>query len=187
MASVIIVRMRLRLSILFLFLCATLVALPTVGVKANPPAQIVVSTPMEDGAIVHFVSEGETMAAIAEAYGVSMDEIRSLNGLAPTSTLIFPGEKLIIRLAPTVTITPTITPVTPRPTRTPTPQQPTRTPAPTRTAMPTLTPTPTLNPAVVFMDNAVNTARQPLLIAMVVICAAGLVWTLWSGFFKKGQ
>lgn len=145
---------------------------------------IVPSTPMADGAIVHFVGDGETLAGIAAAYGVSMNTIRELNGLAPDSTLIFPGQKLIIQLAPTPTLTPTITPVTPRPTRTPTPVSPTRTPAPTRTPLPSLTPTPTLNPLVSMTTGLVDNYRRPLLIGMVVLCVIGLVWTLWSGFRK---
>ncbi len=139
---------------------------------------------MADGAVVHIVGDGETLAGIAEAYGVSMITIREMNGLAPDSTLIFPGQKLIIQLAPTPTLTPTITPVTPRPTRTPTPVTPTRTPAPTRTPMPSLTPTPTLNALIGATTNLVETYRQPLLIAMIAVCVIGLAWTLWSGFRK---
>ncbi len=145
---------------------------------------IIPSTPMADGAIVHIVGDGETLAGIAAAYGVSMDTIRQLNGLAPDSTIIFPDQKLIIQLAPTPTLTPTITPVTPRPTRTPTPLTPTRTPAPTRTPQPTLTYTATVNPLVGMTTNLVDTYRRPLLIAMVAICILGLAWTLWSGFRK---
>ncbi len=162
--------------------CLSFLARPVAAAELSQG--IPVSTPMEDGAIVHIVADGENLAGIAEAYGISMDEIRGLNGMAPTSNLIFPGQRLIIRLAPTVTITPTITPVTPRPTRTPTPVLPTRTPAPTSTPAPTLTPTPTTNPVVAAASGFVSSYRRPLLIGMIVLCAVGLVWTLWSGFRK---
>jgi hypothetical protein len=171
--------------ILWLAMLALLVLIISTPVAAQDGSGgIVASTPMADGAIVHFVADGETLAGIAAAYAVSMDTIRQLNGLAPDSTIIFPGQKLIIMLAPTPTLTPTITPVTPRPTRSPTPLTPTRTPAPTRTPQPTLTPTPTVNPLIGMTTSLVDNYRRPLLIAMVVICVVGLAWTLWSGFRK---
>ena len=170
-----------------LIICLLLVAVIAIAqpAAASEAQQIITSTPMDDGAIVHIVADGETLAGIAEAYGVSMVELRALNGLAPDSSSIFPDQKLIIRLAPTVTITPTITPVTPRPTRSPTPLTPTRTPAPSRTPAPTLTPTPTLNPLVSAANGFVDSYRRPLLIAMIALCAVGLAWTVWSGFTRK--
>ncbi len=168
--------------LLFLVILLTM----TRPVNAGRSDQLIpTSTPLEDGAIVHFVADGENLAMIAESYGLSMSDIRSMNGMAPDSNLIFPGQKLIIRLAPTVTLTPTITPVTPRPTRTPTPVTPTRTPAPTRTPDPTLTPTATIPPLVEAAKNFYGSYRQHLLIAMVVLCAAGAAWTLWAGFRKS--
>jgi len=170
------------------FFWISLLMLPVLlmGLVRQAAAQgIPTSTPLPDGAIVHIVAEGESLAMIAASYGVSMEEIRGLNGMAPTSNLIFPGQKLIIRLAPTVTLTPTITPVTPRPTRTPTPVTPTRTPAPTRTPLPTSTPTPTLSPLVAASTGLVTHFRRPLLIGMIVVCALGLIWTLWAGFRKE--
>ena len=146
---------------------------------------IVTATPQPDGSIVHIVQEGETLATLAEIYGVSMAEIRALNGLAPTANLIFPGQRLIIRLAPTATVTPTITPTVPRPTRTPTPVTPTRTLSPTRTPMPTLTPTTTPHPVLQAVNGFVETNRRPLLVGMVVVCAVGLIWTLWAGFIRR--
>jgi hypothetical protein len=172
----------------FLLICVVMFALIAIAqpAAANEAQQgIITSTPMADGAIVHFVADGETLAGIAEAYGVSMDEIRGLNGLAPDSSSIFPDQKLIIRLAPTVTVTPTITPVTPRPTRSPTPVTPTGTPAPSRTPAPTLTPTPTINPLVSAATGFVDSYRRPLLIGMIALCAVGLAWTVWTGFARK--
>lgn len=162
-----------------------MIAIAQPAAASEAQQRIITSTPMADGAIVHFVADGETLASIAEAYGVSMIEIRALNGLAPDSSSIFPDQKLIIRLAPTLTITPTITPVTPRPTRSPTPVTPTRTPAPSRTPAPTLTPTPTLNPIVAAASGFFDSYRRPLLIVMIALCAVGLAWTVWSGFTRK--
>lgn len=175
-----------RISIAFwiasgLALCLGLVlGLPVV--EAAGPAQIITSTPMEDGAIVHIVQDGENLAGISEVYNISMVDIRGLNGMAPESNLIFPGQKLIIRLPLPPTETPTLAPTIPRPTRTPTQVSPTRTPRPTRTATPTLLPSATSNPAVSAISGFYQSNQRVLLIAMLIVCAAGLVWTLWAGF-----
>ncbi len=177
--------MRLRLWMALLLTILGIAFLPSPVNAEDYPQGIVTATPQPDGSIVHIVQEGETLATLAEVYGVSMAEIRALNGLAPTANLIFPGQRLIIRLAPTPTVTPTITPTVPRPTRTPTPVTPTRTPAPTKTPMPTLTPTVTPHPVLQAVGGFVETNRRPLLVGMVVVCAAGLIWTLWAGFFRR--
>ena len=102
--------------------------------------------------------------------------------MAPTSNLIFPGQQLIIRLALPPTETPTLTATVPRPTRTPTVVTLTRTPRATRTATPTLLPNATSNPSAAAVSGFFASAQRPLLIAMGLFCAVGLVWTLWSGF-----
>ena len=57
------------------------------------------STPNLDGSVIHVVGYGETLWHIALSYGVSVDEIRRLNGIAGDSTVIQPGQRLIIRAA----------------------------------------------------------------------------------------
>jgi LysM repeat protein len=120
------------LSVMFI-LILTLLVNPALDANAAPSQQgIMTSTPNPDGSIVHTVQAGESLNSIAEAYQVSVAEIKALNGL--TGDDIFPGDTLTIRVAPTPdpTNTPTIT-------ATPT-REPTSTKRPTRT--PTLTPQP---------------------------------------------
>ncbi|MEN6409694.1 MAG: CAP domain-containing protein [Anaerolineaceae bacterium] len=94
-----------------------------------------------DGSIIHVVKYGQALITIAQAYGVTVEEIRALNGMGPTDNSIYVGQKLYIRAAYTPTPSPTITQTSPPPTRTPTM---TRTPVtPTVTRTPTLSPTPT--------------------------------------------
>lgn len=93
---------------------------------------IVTSTPNSDGSIVHVVQTGESLISIAEAYGVSVEEIKVLNNLS--SDEIFAGDTLIIRPAATVTPTGTATATA------------TNTPEPTSTRRPTRTPTKTPRP-----------------------------------------
>lgn len=61
------------------------------------------SVPSEDGSIIHIVRPGETLWGIAEFYGMTVDDIRRLNALADGSTLIHPGQQLLIRPADTST------------------------------------------------------------------------------------
>jgi hypothetical protein len=49
-----------------------------------------------------------------------------------------------------------------------------------------MTPTPNaIELAATATTGLIETYRRPLLIAMIVICGLGLVWTVWSGFKKK--
>jgi len=64
------------------------------------------SVPSENGSIIHIVSYGQTLWSIAKSYGVTVDDIRRLNAIASDSTIIHPGQKLLIR--PAYTIKPTL-------------------------------------------------------------------------------
>lgn len=156
--------------------------LPPLSARAAPPAQIITNTPMEDGAVVHFVEENETLVDIAQAYGVTIADLRGMNGMAADSSFISVGQRLTIRLAQPPTATPTITPTIPRPTRTPTQVIPSRTPRPTRTPVPTLTPSPTPHPLVAAGSSFLAQNRRSLLLALLGVSLLGLIWTLWAGF-----
>ena len=131
----------------------------------------ITDTPQSDGSYVHVVHKGETLAGIAQAYGVSIDQIREYNDLPAGSTSVSPGTPLLIRIGePTATlplnatvmiVTATYTPVvkfvivtatyTPKPVDLTASAQPTVTPSPTTqpsaTPMPvTPSPPPTLVP-----------------------------------------
>jgi LysM repeat protein len=57
-------------------------------------------SPQEDGSIVHEVQPGQALWSIAIAYQVTIKSIQDLNGLSDSS-LILPGQKLVIRPAGT--------------------------------------------------------------------------------------
>lgn len=65
---------------------------------------IQIATPMSDGSIIHVVQWGQFLITIADAYGISLKELLALNGLNE-NTVIYPGDKLIIRLPSTATST----------------------------------------------------------------------------------
>jgi len=109
-----------------------------------PFVPLITNTPNPEGVIIHIVGPGESLWGIAVSYGVTMDAIRGLNGMAASDTTIYEGQRLVIRkgvqaLAPTPTgAQPTSSPPPP-PSPTPTPTRtPTRAPAPspTPTAVP---------------------------------------------------
>jgi LysM repeat protein len=83
-----------------------------------------VSTPREDGSIVHEVKQGQALWNIAAAYKVSLADLMALNGLTQGS-FIYPGDKLLVR-----------------------PAQATSTPTPSEVPTSTITPTRTLTPLV---------------------------------------
>ncbi|HEY58651.1 MAG TPA: LysM peptidoglycan-binding domain-containing protein [Anaerolineae bacterium] len=117
-----------------------------------PPAPtaepVIVATPNADGAVIHAVGQGQTLLQIALAYGVPLEEILRLNGLTESS-IIYPGQKIVIRAGASPTPT-----VSPSPTLRPTS---THTPSPSPTVSPTMEalsstpsaapPTPTPSPA----------------------------------------
>lgn len=95
-----------------------------------PPTPFMTATPLSNGAVVHVVSAGETLWAIAIAYGVKIDNIRQLNNLPAGLTEIYVGEKLTIRAPATGTPDQSDASATPRQSLTP---RPLFTPRPTRT------------------------------------------------------
>jgi LysM repeat protein len=90
------------------------------------PTPITPTPILLSGIITHTVKTGETLGIIAGTYGVTVEEIMTLNHLDDPN-LVEIGQKLRIQIPPTETPTPTQTPtITP----TPTPPTPTKTPTP---------------------------------------------------------
>jgi LysM repeat protein len=83
---------------------------------------VVVSTPQPDGTIIHIVQYGQTLWVIADAYGISLADLLTLNGLTEDSA-IYPDEQLLIFQGTGETPTPTATVAQVEPTITPTPTQ----------------------------------------------------------------
>jgi LysM repeat protein len=147
--------------------------------------QIQTSTPESDGSVYHTVQPGDTIYSIANAYGVSEAELLAINGLTRES-VIFPGNRLIIRRGPTPTptldITDTPSPtITLRPTNTPTPV-PTR--APTRTPTPA-PPTPTSTPEPALSIGGIDLSGDPFLLVIGGLALSGAVLMGFGTLLKK--
>lgn len=161
----------------------------------SPPfVPLITATPQPDGSIVHTVAAGDTLWSIALSYGVKIDDIRQLNGLAPDWTSIYEGQKLIIRPAGWATppgeaqdtaaaeqATATVTP-TRRPTDTP---RPTRTPRPSATVTPS--PSLTLAPGLGETLLAALPDQRTLGLILLAISGIGIVLVLIFGFRKQAR
>lgn len=83
---------------------------PTPGTQVAQTGTFVPNTPLPSGEIYHIVQKDEALWSIALAYGTTIIELKSLNGLAGDE--IFEGQQLLIRSASTETPTPSLVPVT---------------------------------------------------------------------------
>ena len=97
-------------------------------------------TPASDGMYYHEVQSGQTLSWIALLYEIALNDLMAWNGLNDSSILL-PGQKLLLQVTPPATPTYTPGPVTP--TATQKPPTVTATPLATQTL---LTPTPTAVP-----------------------------------------
>ena len=177
-------------SLLFLVLLSLLSTLPSpvlaqAGSTSTPQliTPVETATPQPDGSIIHEVQYGQALIMIASAYGVPMNELIALNNLNGTNPVLFIGQKLLIRLAPTATITPTPTTTLQPPTRTATLIPTPVTPTVTRT----VTPTPTSTPRSLIPDfrKMNHTIRRELGYGILAISVLGLLAVLFYGFRKK--
>jgi len=147
----------------------------------NVVSPVITNTPQIDGSIFHEVLDGQSLWSIATTYNISIAEIIAWNNLLPTP-VIFPGERLLVRLAPTSTITPTITLTPIPPTRTITPTVTPKTP----TVTPTITLTPTPTPKPFFSIKKIDPSQRKWIgIGLIGFCAIGFLTVVLVGFIKK--
>lgn len=162
-------------------------------------APIVTATPGLNGLVVHEVGFGQSLWGIAIAYGVKIDDIRTLNGLAPGSTDIYTGQKLVIRRAGDVsaaaaetsaTLSPTneqtVSTVTPPPPPSASPPTDTPTPTASAAASPTL-PVPVNTPTAAAVSAYLSgfSATKILGVGLIVVGAIGVAGVLVSSFKRK--
>ncbi len=170
---------------------------PTIVPEQGTPEPFVsyaTSTPDADGAIYHVVGNGQALWSIAISYGVTVNDIRQLNGIPTASVVIQVGQKLLIRPASALATLPTGTgsPATARTAAsTLIPATPTRaatvTRAPAETKIPTLTALPSPSSTVVPTPGPIDpplSNRQIGGVIGLVIAAIGFVLVIVFGFRK---
>ena len=139
---------------------------------------VTTSTPNPDGSVIHVVQTGQSLWAIADAYGIAMADLLALNGLTEDDA-IFPDQELIIVAASIQeTVPPTESPEIeePTPTLTPTPA-PTDTPAATQV---TMTPEPTEAERSNFLVNIFSGDSLWIGIGLVVVSLFGIALLLFT-------
>ena len=124
-------------------------------------------TPESDGKYYHTVQSGETLSWIASLYDIPLTDLMTWNGLN-NSSVIRPGQKLLLLVTPPATSTPT-----------PGPTMVTPTPAPSLTPPPS--PTATENAASVEDSRR---GSSPILIAAVLLVLGG---SLWWGLARRSH
>ena len=154
------------------------VPLATSGATAVPIYYVTTATPNADGALWHTVRSGQTLIGIAQAYGVSVSEIKTLNNL--TTDAIYVGDTLLIVPAGT-----------PAPSATPTPSStatavasPTSRPTRTATAIPptvalTATPTPAQQ------ESAADVIGNILVVSILVLGVGGILLMVAGGVLRR--
>ena len=136
---------------------------------------VTLATPLADGSIKHTVLYGQTLASIAEAYGITIDTLRSLNEMTADATVIWPEQELLIHPGTSTTgaqgsATPE-TPASPAPSSTAATR--TQTPLPNLTVTATsFTATPQSAPGDVKLTRTLG-------ILLLVLSAGGLVVFLY--------
>lgn len=162
-----------------------LAAQPTINYQITPDPNLVsdvmTATPQLDGSIIHEVLDGQSLWSIAIAYNVTIAEIIQWNNLLPTP-VIFVGERLVVQIAPTPTLSPTITNTSIPPTRTITPSQTPITPQPSATITPLPSPTPKPPFSIYGMEKS---QRQIIGWGIAIICLMGLIFVAFRGFVQK--
>jgi LysM repeat protein/uncharacterized protein YkwD len=123
-------------------------------------------TPASDGMYYHSIESGQTLSWIAQLYEITLNELMSWNGLSESS-IIIPGQKLVLQITPPATLTYTPGPPTASPAATRVPPTATSSPPSTRTSF---TPTPTAR------ASSLADANPAVWLGVVALLAA-------SGFF----
>ena len=142
------------------------------------------ATMKPSGAVIHEVGYGQSLWAIAVAYGVPAARIRELNGMAPDDSAIWAGQWLLIM--PAGLVTPTLPPTEAAPTTSAAPFASGLTPIAIRLSpTPSLTHTPFQALAATLAPPSSGLALQikidPILAGLIGFTTLGLILVLSSG------
>lgn len=172
--------MRIIVSILIFLVTILLLGVEVDPTSAQTAEPYITSTPRADGAIFHITGQGQSLIGIAEEYQVSLEEILRLNDLNLDS-IIYPGEKILIR--PGNTATATLRPTATQPSATPTASAtlPTPTPRNTFTPKPSVTTTKTPRPTPITVEHG-QLATGVVILAFVIFLVV-----IISGFLSSGR
>ena len=150
---------------------------------------VTIATPQADGSIVHTVLYGQSLATIADAYGVTIDQLRELNSMSTDDSTIWTDQELVIAPAgsatqaagtgntpaETTTVEESVTETTPQPTAT----------IFTATLTPQATLTPGATPTVQVESTRSVWNTRTLGILLLVVSGLGLAAMLYFSTPRK--
>jgi LysM repeat protein len=150
---------------------------------SNYVQPIVTSTPHEDGSVLHPILQGQVLYNIAVAYGVTVNELITLNRLSPSNPVIYQGNDLLVvpSSSPTISPVPSETPVPPTATITPSATMPP--PKPTNT--PSMTYTPTRKPFFPEISTFKGGSQQRLGTILIVVSVLGIGLIVFGSLRKN--
>src|SRR5512141_2484282 len=109
-------RLPLLLCLIVFILLVLGIVLPLQGASAAPRTQgFVTATPGPDGRILYIVQEGDTCGQVALLHGITVPQLRQLNGRLDTNCTLAVGQQLVVGVvskAPTAGPAPTLPPPT---------------------------------------------------------------------------
>src|SRR5512138_2519305 len=109
-------RLPLLLCLIVFILLIFGIVLPGQGAYAAPPAQgFVTATPGPDGRILYTVVSGDTCGQVALLHGITVPQLRQLNGRLDQDCTLTVGQQLVVGVisnAPTAGPAPTLPPAT---------------------------------------------------------------------------
>jgi LysM repeat protein len=73
---------------------------------SNYVYSVVTATPQSDGSVKHVVQNGQTLTSIADAYGITVEDLRKRNNMTKDESTIWTGQELVIYPAGSVTAAP---------------------------------------------------------------------------------
>jgi LysM repeat protein len=133
------------------------------------------AVPDTDGRVVHEVRPGQSLWAIADAYGSSVADLAAINGLSAENPILYVGQKLQIRLV-NPALTGTAIPTMIQPSKTPTP-------APSLTGLPTIEQT--MSPTVAITQTDYDTRERWWLFGILAMLGVGLMLVTLGNFGSK--
>jgi LysM repeat protein len=133
-------------------------------------------TPDSDGNYYHTVKSGETLLWIADLYQVRLSELMAWNGLN-VAAIIRPEQKLLLKITPPASETPTPSPAT----ATPTPTTPPHTHSPTLNS-----PEPAISPTPDAASSPPNGTSTMVWFALIGIAVGGLLLFVISSRITRG-
>ena len=168
---------------------ATEVVVPTVEAVVTTPVEWIVplttSTPNAEGEVIHVVQNGQALWNIADAYDVSIEDIRLLNNIPIDSTVINIGQELLIMR---VTVQPTVA----EEVITPSPAEVTQRPSATATSL--MTETEGISAIVIETPTPEIAQKQPVkttsinfIYILVTVILIGLLFFSYFGFIRTKE